>query len=81
MVPICKDDTTGVEIHDNHLGGKFSLAPLQAGLMIDRSGPSSRGKQNRRQSIPNLKPHSRNTAFRVCSLASPPWEIWQNDTK
>ena len=52
------------------LGGKFSLDLLQAWLMIDRSFPSSSGwKQNRRQSIPNLKPHSRNTAFRYCSSA------------
>ena len=43
--------------------GKFSLAQLQAWIMID----SASWKRNRRQSIPNLKPHSRNTAFKTYS--------------
>ena len=44
MLIFVKDDTNGVEIHDNHLGGNILLEPLQAWLMIDRSSLSSLAK-------------------------------------
>ena len=62
-------------IHDNHQGlvGTFLWPGSKQRLMIDRSFHSL--KRNRRQSILNLKPHSRNTAFRYCFV--PAWEICQ----